>query len=141
MTHPTRFSACPPTRMLAEWQGSRNALEDLLGHEIRVASVPGGYFSETVARTAREAGLTVLFTSEPWLGAKSIHGCAVAGRFTVRSGRRLESLEGLVRGSLGTRCREWAAWNLKKVVKPVLGSAYPRLGEWLASVQLQGGRR
>ena len=51
--------------MLDEWTKSRSVLEDVLGHDVAIASLPGGYFSPTVAETAAEAGLRVLFTSEP----------------------------------------------------------------------------
>ena len=46
----------------------RNYLQEtltLLGHQVVAASLPGGYYSPRVADTAREAGLQVLFTSEP----------------------------------------------------------------------------
>ena len=51
--------------MRHEWSESRQRLEDMLGHAVTVGSVPGGYFSRAVAEAAAEAGLQVLFTSEP----------------------------------------------------------------------------
>ena len=56
---------CRSISMVSEWSRSRAMLEDILGHAVDVASVPGGYFSAVVARAAREAGIRVLFTSEP----------------------------------------------------------------------------
>ena len=44
-SHPTRFSACSIPQMRREWTRSREALQDVLGHPVNVASVPGGYFS------------------------------------------------------------------------------------------------
>src|SRR5262249_54026361 len=43
-SHPTRFSACSAERMREEWSRSRKALEDLLGHAVTTASLPGGYY-------------------------------------------------------------------------------------------------
>ena len=40
-SHPSRFSSCAPSRMNEEWARSRSVLEDLLGHEVRTASLPG----------------------------------------------------------------------------------------------------
>jgi peptidoglycan/xylan/chitin deacetylase (PgdA/CDA1 family) len=83
-THPQRFSACPWDRMVREWTESRAALEDVLGRHVEVGSLPGGYFSRRVAASAADAGLRVLFTSEPVATPWSVDGCVVLGRFTVQ---------------------------------------------------------
>src|SRR5262245_47304812 len=44
---------------------SRELLRDILGESVTVASVPGGYYGRAVAETAAEAGIRVLFNSEP----------------------------------------------------------------------------
>jgi len=36
-----------------------------------------------------------------------------------------------VRGAPFTRSKEWAAWNAKSLVKPLLGSSYPRVADWI----------
>jgi peptidoglycan/xylan/chitin deacetylase (PgdA/CDA1 family) len=131
-THPTRFSAIPRARMLEEWRRSRQDLEDVLGREVRVASLPGGYYSRTVAIAAREAGLNVLFTSEPTLRARDVGGCLVVGRLGVRPGRGAAAVAALAVASAPVLWREWAVWTAKKAIKPVLGPAYPRLGHWAA---------
>jgi peptidoglycan/xylan/chitin deacetylase (PgdA/CDA1 family) len=140
-THPTRFSACSRARMLEEWRRSRGDLEDLLGPEVRTASLPGGYFSQAVAIAAGEAGLHVLFTSEPVTRPKVVGDCLVVGRLSVRPGRRAGAIDALARGSAGAIWREWIAWNAKKLIKPVLGPVYPRLGAWIAMPRQQGERR
>jgi len=28
--------------------------------------------------------------------------------------------------------RQWASWRMKKLVKPLMGPLYPRLGAWIA---------
>ena len=52
-SHPARFSALRARRDAAEWTLSRHVLEDILGHAVDVASVPGGYYSRTVAQCGR----------------------------------------------------------------------------------------
>jgi peptidoglycan/xylan/chitin deacetylase (PgdA/CDA1 family) len=131
VSHPPRFSACSINRMHGEWADSRAALEDVLGHEVRVASVPGGYYSRTVARTARRAGLHVLFTSEPTTALRDEDGILVVGRFTIRRGDDADTARRLVRPEPWTRCLAWATWNAKGVVKPLLGPSYRRVADWI----------
>ena len=127
MSHPSRFSACSRGTMLREWGESRRALEDILGHDVTVASVPGGYFSPAVVASAREAGVRVLFTSEPETRVRRVAGCIVIGRFTVRRGCRPGFTAALANLEPVVRAREWTIWNTKKVAKGLLGVAYPRL--------------
>jgi hypothetical protein len=119
--------------MAVEWTRSRKTLEDLLGHSVTVASVPGGYFSRGVARAAGDAGLQLLFTSEPETKLRRINmsGVVVAGRFTVRRGCRPGAARALVSPAPWARRRAWAGWNAKGLVKPLLGPSYPRLADWL----------
>lgn len=128
-SHPSRFSACSVDRMRQEWTRSRQALEDLLGHAVVVASVPGGSYSRAVAMTACEAGLRTLFTSEPLTAIGEEHGCLVRGRFTIRRGDAADTARRLVLPAPWTRWRAWATWNAKGLVKPLLGPAYMRLAE------------
>lgn len=137
-SHPTRFSACGVDQMRSEWSRSRQVLEDVVGHAIAVASVPGGYFSTAVARAASDAGLRLLFTSEPTTGIHTEKGCAVVGRFTVRCGSRPDFARRLVLPSPWTRCGAWTSWNAKALVKPLLGSSYVRVADWLTAQGLVG---
>ena len=134
-THPTRFSACSPQQMVAEWRNSRQALEDILGHDVRVASVPGGYFSPAVARSAREAGLTVLFNSEPVTAIAHEPGLTLIGRFTIRLGDAHDAAMRLVAPAPWARAGAWASWNAKGLIKPLLGPSYSRVADWLCSVR------
>lgn len=100
-THPARFSALTGDQMRAEWSESRDVLQNLLGHEVHVGSVPGGDFSNVVAGTAADAGLRFLMNSEPVTYARMVNRCMVAGRFTIRRGARTS----LARLGGGTRFR------------------------------------
>ena len=127
VSHPTRFSACRREEMVREWEESRKVLADIVGVAVTAASVPGGYFSPLVASTAAEAGLQMLFNSEPDTRVRSIAGCTVIGRFMVRAGYPPDfafKLGGLAPAVLR---REWIVWNAKKILKTVLGDAYVRV--------------
>jgi peptidoglycan/xylan/chitin deacetylase (PgdA/CDA1 family) len=130
-SHPSRISACTPDAIRREWAGSRRILEDLLGHEVSVGSVPGGYHSRQVARAAREAGLRVLFTSQPTRTVGEEQGCTVIGRFTIRRGDPLDLARRLVLPSPWARRAAWASWNAKGLVKPLLGQSYGRVADWV----------
>jgi peptidoglycan/xylan/chitin deacetylase (PgdA/CDA1 family) len=144
-SHPTRFSACEPARMREEWARSRMVLEDLLGHKVEIASVPGGYYSRRVAQSARDAGLRVLFTSEPITTSHDEDGTLVIGRFTLRRGHPADRAGRLARREQWTRYQEWASWRAKGLVKPLLGPLYSPAADWVLSKVAgdlrQGSRR
>ena len=130
-SHPTRFSALTREEMRREWSVSRRKLEDLLGHAVTTGSVPGGYFSKDVGRAAADAGLFLVFNSEPVRSARAIGRCTIAGRFVIRAGAPPDLARRLVQGAPWARSKEWAVWNAKGVVKPLLGSSYPRVADWI----------
>jgi peptidoglycan/xylan/chitin deacetylase (PgdA/CDA1 family) len=130
-SHPARLSACSNDEIDLEWARSRQVLEDVLGHAVVAASVPGGYYSRRVARAAHAAGLQLLFTSEP---ATSIHrecGIETRGRFTIRHGHPPDTARRLLLPAPWARFGAWASWNAKGLVKPLLGSSYIRVAHWI----------
>ena len=128
-SHPIRFAALPRAEMLREWTASREALEAILGRAVTVASVPGGYFSPAVAETAAEAGIRLLFTSEPVSRVGEIAGCRVFGRYTLRRASTAAEAAALAAGRPAARAGQWVGWNAKKVVKRLGGRAYLALRE------------
>jgi peptidoglycan/xylan/chitin deacetylase (PgdA/CDA1 family) len=134
-SHPARFSALPFDRMLSEWSRSRAILEDLLGHPVEAGSVPGGYFSNAVARAARESGIRVLFTSEPVTRVDASSDQTIVGRFTIRRGDPPDRAQRFVSAAPWTRSLVWAGWNAKGLVKPVLGPRYIRIADWLLATR------
>ena len=125
-SHPARMSLVSHQDQLVEWRTSRQKLEDAVGAEVVVASVPGGYFDRDVARIAAEAGIRWLFTSEPVSGVGIVDGCAVIGRYTLRRSSAASEARALVDSAPMARTRQWLAWNAKKVVKRVGGNSYLR---------------
>jgi hypothetical protein len=100
---------------------------------VTVASVPGGFFSRAVARAAEDAGIAMLYTSEPLARVWREGTCTLAGRFTLRAGCAPTTAAKLVGLSPWTRCREWTSWNAKGLVKPVLGHSYARVADWVST--------
>jgi peptidoglycan/xylan/chitin deacetylase (PgdA/CDA1 family) len=128
-THPIRFAALSRAEMLREWRESVAALGETLGRPVDVASVPGGYFSAAVAETAAEAGIRLLFTSEPVSRVGEIAGCRIFGRYTLRRASSPAEAAALAAGRPAARARQWLGWNAKKVAKRLGGRAYLALRE------------
>lgn len=135
VTHPTRFAACSYPEMIREWRDSRATLEDILGAPVRTASIPGGYYSQRVAESAAEAGITMLFTSEPETRVRDVQGCAVLGRYTIRRGDGPAYPARLVAPVSIARQAASLKWNAKKVLKAALGTGYPKLTARLARLE------
>ena len=123
-SHPTRMAALTPEHMADEWRESLARLAEILGQPVKVASVPGGYYSRLVARTAAAAGIEVLFNSEPTAAATITDGCLVLGRYVVKRGMGPQWAAGFAAGRLGPRWKQSAVWKAKRVAKAVGGGAY-----------------
>jgi len=118
--------------MREEWTVSRKVLQDVLGHDVTVASVPGGYYSKAVARSAAASGMRMLFNSEPVTSLDDVDGCLVAGRFPIRRGDPPAMSRRLLQPAPFARWSAWTRWNAKGLVKPILGPAYIRLADLVA---------
>jgi hypothetical protein len=125
-SHPIRMSRCSAAELDDEWQRSVLSLAEILGEPVPVASVPGGYFSRQVARSAARAGVRLLFHSEPVVRPQTVDGCLVLGRFTVKRGHQPRRSAAIVGGDRPTRMREYCFWNAKKLAKLLLGGAWLR---------------
>ena len=125
-SHPVRMSACGVDALRSEWTESVALLSDILGTAVRVASVPGGYFSRIVAETAADAGVELLFTSEPTSRPTRVGPCTVLGRYTLRRDHPGSYAADLVAASHRARLQQWSIWNAKKVLKALGGESYLR---------------
>lgn len=131
-SHPPRMADLPFRRLVAEWRDSAAALADLLGHPVTCGSIPAGGYAPRIARAAEEAGLAVLFTSEPRVRSWSVRpggtgdsgGIQVLGRFCLRRWSSPEEAARLVAPRSGARIRQVVAWEAKKAAKRVARRPY-----------------
>jgi peptidoglycan/xylan/chitin deacetylase (PgdA/CDA1 family) len=130
-SHPTRMAQCTREELQKEWRESVRVLEDILGEAVPVASVPGGYYSRMVGGTAAEAGIRVLFNSEPTAAVSNAGECLLLGRYFIQRGMPAGISGAFAAGRLGPRWKQSAFWQLKKVAKAAGGSAYLRAREKL----------
>jgi len=126
-SHPLRISQLPRATILAEWRDSCSRLADILGAPVLTASVPGGFYSRDVALAAGEAGIRVLFTSEPTNRVAAVGSVALIGRFSVTRRTRDAEIVSLANARSGALLGQQLTWAAKKLVKSVGGNAWIRL--------------
>jgi len=125
-SHPTRMSRHTLGDIIHEWSRSSAILADIIGERVQLASVPGGYYSDKVARAAALAGLETLFTSEPTVHEDMVEGCVVKGRFMIQRHTSANTAAALARGAVLPQFRQVASWNIKKVCKAAGGRTWLR---------------
>jgi peptidoglycan/xylan/chitin deacetylase (PgdA/CDA1 family) len=125
-SHPRRMASCTPAELLDEWRESVATLSELLGHAVDTASIPGGSYSERVARAASAAGISVLFTSEPTRRVGRIEGCVLIGRCAIHRHVGAATAADLAAGKRLQWTMRRAAWDGRKLAKRVAGKTYER---------------
>jgi peptidoglycan/xylan/chitin deacetylase (PgdA/CDA1 family) len=123
-SHHVPFSALSEEQLLEEWRRSIAVLAEIVGEPVVAGSVPGGYLSAGVARTAARSGLEALFTSEPVAASREVEGCLLLGRYAILAGTTPETVARLVRGAIGPRVRQLVSWKVRGAAKAVLGDGY-----------------
>lgn len=127
-THPDIFRMLSRSLMASEWGVSRAILEDLLGEPCVAASVPGGDISRAVLKSAGEAGVRYLFTSEPLLAPERVGDTWILGRAILKAGisaamiRELVAFRGWQRAKLLRRLG-----GLARTMSPSLYAQYVRM--------------
>jgi peptidoglycan/xylan/chitin deacetylase (PgdA/CDA1 family) len=126
VTHPDRMGALSFEQILREWRESCDALADLVGKPMRVASVPGGFYRRRVAVAAARAGIAMLFNSEPVRRVRSVDGCLVVGRYGIRDDTTAREAAAAAAGEPSTWRRQYVGWNVRKPMKVLGGERYDR---------------
>ena len=123
-THPERMSNLSASELSSEWTVSRNILREILGEQIRTASVADGYYSRRVGQSAAQAGIEVLFNSEPVKSVGEEQGCMILGRYAVKSVTSPKSAGDLAAGAILPCLGQMALWEAKKAAKAIGGESY-----------------
>ena len=115
----------PDDRLDDEWRRSKVILEDILGEEVDSLSVPYGYYSARVGRSALAAGYRVLYVSDPWTEPRPLAGdSTLRGRFSVIADTPPERIAAICRLDRATLLREAASWRARKLAQRTLGRVY-----------------
>lgn len=130
-THPKIISKLSYVEILEEWKLSRSLLEEILQEKVTTASIPGGYYSEEVAKAAEEAGFKLLFTSEPTRHVGMLGSCFIIGRYSIKCDDKPDVAYKIINNDPVYTSRQYIYWNLKKVIKLTLGKKYLKIREKL----------
>ena len=123
-SHPEMMSSMSKESIYNEWKDSVYILSEIIGEPVKTASLPGGFYSKTVAEAASKAGITTLFTSEPTTNCQYIENCLVIGRYTIYRGMSPQSIAAIAQGKTGPRVKQYLSWNTKKLAKKIGGKGY-----------------
>ena len=82
-THPENIALLGYNDIVAEWKESCDILSAIVGHKVTTASIPNGDSSNSVERAAADAGIEILFTSEPTTKDRLSNGVLLKGRYVV----------------------------------------------------------
>jgi peptidoglycan/xylan/chitin deacetylase (PgdA/CDA1 family) len=124
VTHPPRISECSTDELRYEWRTSVETLSEIVGERISAASVPNGFYSRAVAEAAAQAGIKVLFTSEPTVRCKGIGDCLIVGRFAMQRQTAPEFAASLVANKRAPQIKQAMIWKAKKIAKIIGGEFY-----------------
>ena len=91
-THPGNMSLLKYSDIEKEWTDSCNILGNIVGSQITCASIPNGDSSKYVVRAAKEAGIDVLYTSEPTMKERYSDGVKLIGRYVVTGNMDVDDL-------------------------------------------------
>jgi len=134
-SHPDPMSQLTLEELVREWQVSTNILSEILGEQVNIASLPGGYYSPNVAKAAAMAGIKVLFTSYPTTRIHMVNGCAVFGRYTVWRGMAPTTAAQYAAGQFAACAQQWLTWNAKGILKTLGGNWYLKQRERMSAAQ------
>jgi peptidoglycan/xylan/chitin deacetylase (PgdA/CDA1 family) len=132
-SHPAQMSQLRWDELRAEWSHSCAVLSEILGEQVRVASVANGYYSRTVGRAAAASGIEVLFNSEPTTAISAVDGCLVMGRYSIKADTSPAVSGAVAAGWTWPRWRQTAVWETKKAGKALAGDHYLTVRNFLTS--------
>jgi hypothetical protein len=118
---------------MREWSESCSILSDILGEQVRVASVPDGFYSRKVGKAAAAAGIEVLFTSEATAATSMLDGCLILGRYFIQIHTPPAVSGAIAAGHFWPRWRQTALWDAKKIAKALTGESYFLIRRYLLS--------
>jgi hypothetical protein len=119
-----------------EWSRSCTILSEILGEQVTVASVPDGYYSRKVGQSAAEAGIEVLFTSEPTVSTSVLDHCLILGRYFILVDTPPTTSAAIAAGCFWPRWRQTVLWEVKRPLKALAGESYFTMRRYLIDMAM-----
>jgi hypothetical protein len=123
-SHPSRMSSLKWDQLLREWGVSCQILGDIIGQEVKVASVADGFYSKTVGKAASASGIEVLFTSEATSSVNLVDSCMILGRYMIQRQMAPITSGAIAANHKWPRWQQTVAWQAKKPLKALTGEFY-----------------
>jgi hypothetical protein len=114
------------SQLADEWRRGTAVLTDILGEEIVVASIPGGFSRRIVAETAAEAGIKLLFNSDPTIRCRTVGGCLQVGRFSIRRGTSARTAAALASRAVAPRLGQFLLYSSLGILRAIGGDYYTK---------------
>ena len=133
-THPNNMALMSREECLQEWKESKMRLEEIIGHPINTASLPGGAMSDDVLNTAIEAGFTKIYTSVPTTNITQMGKAEILGRYGITSHTTKDKL---IRIIIEKKKRDslYMKYLLVSMTKRILGSRYNDVKQFLLKIR------
>jgi peptidoglycan/xylan/chitin deacetylase (PgdA/CDA1 family) len=125
-SHPHMMGMLNRARLLEEWSRGAAVLSDILGEEIVVASIPGGFSRRIVAETAAATGIKLLFTSDPTTRCRMVEGCLTVGRYSIRRGTSARTAAALASRAVAPRLGQFLLYSFLGMMRAIGGDYYTR---------------
>src|SRR5256885_13372352 len=74
-------------------------------------------FPYTTLFRSADAGVEILFNSEPTSRIGRVNGCSVLGRYSIQQGVSAEMVARIASGDRSPRLQQYIFWNSKKLAK------------------------
>ena len=115
-------------------EGAYKALKHMIKKDVKLASIPGGYYSEKVKKSAIESGINFLFTSEPEKKVRKQNDILLIGRFPIMYNSS-ENYPFQLFVSRRARISVQTLWKLKKFLKMLPFNFYLHVREMINSLR------
>lgn len=125
-SHPRNMAKLSEMNLLAEWEESIKILEDIVHSSITMASIPSGYSSQSVIRTAAKSGIKILYTSKPTDKVTVTKDIEMVGRYVIHCNTSLDIVRDII-SSEWKRKELFIRWNLIAIAKRILGTNYNKI--------------
>lgn len=122
-THPDKISSLTHDECLNEWIVSKRILENIVGHSVSAASIPGGDISDMVIDCMVEAGYTEIYTSEPTIKVRKYRGVYIIGRYGITKSMSGQTFFKLIYNK-HFRNKLLIKYKILKFAKAILGANY-----------------
>lgn len=122
-SHPKIISELPADKIRQEWVVSKNILEEIIGHEVKIASIPGGAVSNDVLSIMCESGYQDIYTSEPTCIERKKGNSTIYGRYAITETSSPEYLKKVLMDK-SFRNYLLMRYKLLRIGKKILGRRY-----------------